>query len=79
MKAHLTARDHKPMDLAPALYAIRIKGQLGPSALTAFPALVRNGYSGHGPIFAVPTPCSRGSSTSGRPSIPGTGWPSCRR
>jgi hypothetical protein len=28
------------MDLAPALYAIRIKGELGPTALTAFPALV---------------------------------------
>lgn len=40
MNAHLPARDHRPMDLAPALYAIRIKGQLGPSALTAFPALV---------------------------------------
>ena len=28
------------MDPVPALYAIRLKGQLGPSALSAFPALV---------------------------------------
>jgi len=40
MKAHLPARDHEPMDPVPALYVIRLKGQLGPSALSAFPALV---------------------------------------
>lgn len=40
MKAHLAARDYGLMDPAPALYAIRIKGQLGATALSAFPALV---------------------------------------
>jgi hypothetical protein len=40
MKAHLPARDHGLMDPVPALYAIRIKGQLGATALSAFPALV---------------------------------------
>jgi hypothetical protein len=39
----------------------------------------RGGCSGRAPIFAAPTPCWRGSSTTGRPSIPGRGWPSCRR
>ena len=31
------------------------------------------------PTCAAPTPCWRGSSTIGRTSIPGHGWPSCRR
>jgi hypothetical protein len=40
MKAHLPARDHGLMEPAPALYTIRIKGQLGATALSAFPVLV---------------------------------------
>jgi 3-methyladenine DNA glycosylase/8-oxoguanine DNA glycosylase len=31
------------------------------------------------PTFTTPTPCWPGSSTTGRTSIPGRGWPSCRR
>ena len=35
------------MDLAPALYAIRIKGQLGATGLSAFPALVPQHHGAH--------------------------------
>lgn len=40
MSVHLPAADHGRMDPAPALYAIRVKGQLGATALSAFPAIV---------------------------------------
>jgi len=40
MTDHLPASDHGRMDPAPALYTIRIKGQLGAMALSAFPAMV---------------------------------------
>lgn len=40
MKVHLPARDHGLMDPTRAPYAIRIKGQLGATVLSAFPALV---------------------------------------
>jgi hypothetical protein len=40
MSVHLAAQDHGPMDLAPVLYAIRIRGHLGATVLSAFPALV---------------------------------------
>ena len=40
MNIHLPLPDHKFMDAAPALYAIRINGHLGATALTAFPAMV---------------------------------------
>jgi len=40
MRVHLPALDHGCMDPAPALYAIRLKGQLGATALSAFPAMV---------------------------------------
>ena len=40
MMVHLPALDYGLMDPAPALYAIRIKGQLGDTMLSAFPAMV---------------------------------------
>jgi hypothetical protein len=40
MRAHLPASDHGVMDLAPALYTIRINGHLGAMVLSAFPAMV---------------------------------------
>ena len=40
MRVHLPARDHGPMDPAPALYTIRISGHLGATVLSAFPAMV---------------------------------------
>jgi hypothetical protein len=39
MQVHLLALNHGFMDPAPALYAIRIKGHLGATVLSAFPAL----------------------------------------
>jgi hypothetical protein len=39
MPGHLPAGDHGGMDPAPALYVIRIKGHLGATVLSAFPAL----------------------------------------
>jgi hypothetical protein len=40
MRVHLPARDYGRMDPAPALYTIRISGHLGPTVLSAFPAMV---------------------------------------
>jgi hypothetical protein len=40
MRVHLPALDHGFMNPAPAMYAIRIKGQLGATVLSAFPAMV---------------------------------------
>jgi epsilon-lactone hydrolase len=40
MPAHLTAPDHGSMGDDPVLYQIRVDGNLGPTLLTAFPALV---------------------------------------
>ena len=40
MRAHLPASDHGVMDLAPAVYTIRINGHLGAMVLSAFPAMV---------------------------------------
>ena len=39
MRPHLPAPDHGGMDPAPARYMIRIKGHLGATMLSAFPAL----------------------------------------
>jgi epsilon-lactone hydrolase len=39
MPAHLTAPDHEPMGDDPVLYQIRVNGHLGPTLLSAFPAL----------------------------------------
>ena len=40
MNVHLLGADDGGMDPATALYAIRVKGQLGATALSAFPAMV---------------------------------------
>jgi hypothetical protein len=40
MRGHLPALDHGGMDPAPARYAIRIRGHLGATVLSAFPVLV---------------------------------------
>jgi hypothetical protein len=40
MPAHLTAADHGRMGDDPFLYQFRVNGHLGPTLLTAFPALV---------------------------------------
>jgi hypothetical protein len=40
MRIHLPPPDHGLMDPAPVLYTIRIKGHLGATVLSAFPALV---------------------------------------
>jgi hypothetical protein len=40
MLVHLLAPDDGRMDLAPAWYAIQIRGHLGATLLSAFPALV---------------------------------------
>jgi hypothetical protein len=47
MRAHLAALDHRFMDPAPALYAIRIQGHLGATVLSAFPALVPRHHGTH--------------------------------
>jgi hypothetical protein len=39
MSIHLPALDHGVMDPAPVLYSIRIRGHLGATVLSAFPAL----------------------------------------
>jgi hypothetical protein len=40
MRVHLPTLDHGVMDPAPARYVIRIRGHLGATVLSAFPALV---------------------------------------
>jgi hypothetical protein len=40
MSVHLAALDHGVMDPAPVRYSIRIRGHLGATVLSAFPALV---------------------------------------
>ena len=47
MRGHLPARDHGGMDPAPALYKIRIKGHLGATVLSAFPALAPRHHGAH--------------------------------
>jgi hypothetical protein len=47
MRVHLPARHHGRMDPAPALYLIRIRGHLGATMLSAFPALVPQQYGAH--------------------------------
>ena len=39
MRGHLPVRDHGRMDLAIALYTIRINGHLGATVLSAFPTM----------------------------------------
>ena len=47
MRAHLPAANHGVMDTAPALYTIRIRGHLGATLLSAFPALASRRYGAH--------------------------------
>jgi hypothetical protein len=47
MRGHLAARDHGVMDLAPALYMIRINGHLGATVLSAFPAMTPDHHGAH--------------------------------
>ena len=47
MPGHLPARDHGGMDPAPALYVIRIKGHLGATVMSAFPALDPRHHGAH--------------------------------
>ena len=44
MRVHLPAVNHGLMDPAPALYTIRIRGHLGATLLSAFPALASRQY-----------------------------------
>jgi hypothetical protein len=47
MRFHLAALDHGAMDPAPALYMIRIKGHLGATVLSAFPAMAPHHHGAH--------------------------------
>ncbi len=47
MRGHLPARDYGVMDPAPVLYMIRIKGHLGATLLSAFPALAARRHGAH--------------------------------
>jgi hypothetical protein len=47
MRGHLPARDHGVMDPAPARYMIRIRGHLGATMLSAFPALAPRHHGAH--------------------------------
>jgi hypothetical protein len=47
MRGHLPARDDGGMDPAPALYVIRINGDLGATGLSAFPAMAPHHHGAH--------------------------------
>jgi hypothetical protein len=47
MRGHLPARDHDLMDPEPALYTIRIKGHLGATLMSAFPAMAARSDGAH--------------------------------
>ena len=47
MRVHLPALDHGFMDPAPALCTIRVKGHLGTTVLSAFPALEPQRHGAH--------------------------------
>jgi hypothetical protein len=47
MPAHLPALDHGVMDPDPAPYLIRIRGHLGATVLSAFPALAPRQHGAH--------------------------------
>ena len=53
MRPHLLARDDGGMDPAPALYRIRIKGHLGATVLSAFPALAPRRHGAHTVLTGV--------------------------
>jgi len=47
MRGHLPARDHGGMDPVPALYMIRINGNLGATVLSAFPEMAPRRHGAH--------------------------------
>jgi hypothetical protein len=47
MQFHPPVRDHDAMDPTPAPYMIRIKGHLGATVLSAFPAMAPRWHGGH--------------------------------
>jgi hypothetical protein len=47
MRFHHAGFDHGVMDPAPALYSIRIRGHLGATLLSAFPALASRQHGAH--------------------------------
>ncbi len=47
MRFHYAAFNHGVMDPAPALYTIRIRGHLGATLLSAFPALASRQHGAH--------------------------------
>jgi len=47
MWVHFDELHHQVMDAEPALYTIRINGHLGPTTLSAFPAMVPHRYAAH--------------------------------
>ena len=47
MRGHLPARDRGVMDPAPAPYLIRIRGHLGATVLSAFPAMTPQHHGAH--------------------------------
>ena len=53
MRGHLLARDDGGMDPAPARYRIRIKGHLGATVLSAFPALAPRRHGAHTVLTGV--------------------------
>ena len=53
MRSHLLAHHDGGMDPAPALYRIRIKGHLGATVLSAFPALAPRHHGAHTVLTGV--------------------------
>ena len=53
MRGHLPALDHGRMDPAPAPYMIRIKGHLGATVLSAFPAMAPHHHGAHTVLTGV--------------------------
>jgi hypothetical protein len=56
MRIHLLVPNHGRMDIAPALYTIRINGHLGATVLMAFPELESRQ---HGPRLVLTGPLDR--------------------
>ena len=53
MRVHLPPPDHGLMDPAPSLYEIRIRGHLGATVLSAFPALAPRHHGAHTVLTGV--------------------------
>jgi hypothetical protein len=47
MRFHLATRDRGVMELAPALYLIRVNGHLGATVLSAFPGMAPEQHGAH--------------------------------